>query len=65
MSVLAFVCMICIKVFQIYIYVYVSRTSYFGASHDPIYSVFEKKAIHRCLSRILSKKFTKAAMKKT
>ena len=57
---MTYVCMICIKIFQIYI----SKTSYLGASHDPSYSVFEKKVLHRCLSRILSKKLRKARLKK-
>ena len=32
----------------IYIYIYISRI-YFGESHDPVYSVFEKKVIDSCL----------------
>ena len=59
MSILAFVCMICIKIFQVYI----SRTSYIGASLDILYSFFEKKVLYRGLSKILSKNFRKAAPK--
>ena len=45
-------------------YIYISRTSYFGESHDPVYSVFGNKVLHSCLSRILSKKISKAVLKK-
>ena len=38
-------------------------TSCFGDSHDPGYIVFEKKILHRCLSRILSTKFRNATLK--
>ena len=54
--------MIWIKIFQIYI----SRTSwnsYFGESDNPIHSVFVKKVLYRCFSRILSKRFRKSALK--
>ena len=51
--------------YQNFLNIYISRTSYFGESHDPVYNVFEKNALHKYLSRILSKKFRKAALKKT
>ena len=37
--------------------------SNFGESHNTMYCVFEKKVLHRCLSRILSLKFGNAALK--
>ena len=58
LSLLAYVFFV-LKFFK---YIYISRT-YFGESHNLVYSVFEK-VLHSSLSRIVSKKFRKAALKK-